>query len=73
MQGYSKNQAFIKDIIDSNLLDLAIGWIQNNLDPSDVFNEAELKHWANQNNSPEDIFTNTELVDWAESNGYYKE
>ena len=73
MPNYSKNQQFIRDTFDSNLLDIAIGWIQNNLDPSEVFNEDELKRWANQNNSPEDIFTDSELADWAESNGYTKE
>lgn len=40
---------FIGELIDDNLLEVAIDWIAANLSPEDVFGEAALADWATHN------------------------
>jgi hypothetical protein len=35
--------------LSNSALDLAIGWIQDNLDPDDVFDQKDLESWAEAN------------------------
>ena len=44
-----QDKAFRDTLIADDLLDTSIEWIQNNLDPDDVFNEAQLQDWALSN------------------------
>lgn len=76
----SQDRAFaeaMKDSIDeikmsSATLDTAIEWIQDNLNPDDVFSEKDILAYA-QNFDPEAVFNESTLSAWAESNGYIKE
>ena len=73
MTTVQQDEAFIKDIIDRYLLEKAIEWIQQNMNPEDVFTKQELIDWAKKNNDPEDVFDERALEIWAEDNGYSKE
>lgn len=44
-----ENDKFIKYIISNSLLDEALDWIANNLEPGEVFNEVQLSIWAKDN------------------------
>ena len=61
-------------------IDDLIDWIRDNLEPEEVFSEAQLESWAETNGrisvdnmDPEDVFGAIDLQDWAERNGYIKE
>lgn len=51
------NNLFAELVVSPNALDIAIEFINDNLDPGDVFDEKQLATWAEA---------------WAESNGYTK-
>lgn len=40
---------FIGEIVDSEVLEHAIGWIRRNLSPDDVFDDSQLEQWATSN------------------------
>ena len=46
----SDNKAFDLEVLPTNLLDSAIGFIQRNLDVTEVFPESDLIKWAEQHN-----------------------
>jgi hypothetical protein len=73
MASPNQNNDFIAGIMPSNLLDEAIGWIQSNLGPDDVFEDKDIREYVADNYAPADIFSKAELEDWAERNGYKKE
>jgi len=54
----TQNNDFIRNVIDGRLLEAAIEWISDNMEPEDVFGNARLEEWAKE---------------WAERNGYAKE
>lgn len=41
---------FLKEVIPSTLLELALDWITNNMEPEDVFDDDRLSDWALANN-----------------------
>jgi len=46
----TKNEReFASALLPASLLEAAVGWIQNNLAPEEVFNKQELVDWAQQN------------------------
>lgn len=47
------------------LTDTVVTWIQDNLNPEDVFDKYALKHWAVNNLNPEDIATTQELAEYV--------
>lgn len=49
-----------------------IQWVAQNLMPSEVFDDKELKEWA-RDQLPEDIFDKKDLIEWAQNNGIAKE
>lgn len=42
-------KAFAEALIPTNLLDDAVSWIQDNVDPVDVFTREQLSDWALNN------------------------
>lgn len=42
-------KSIVQDLIPDGLLQVAIDFIQRNLEPDDVFDEKELKNWAENN------------------------
>lgn len=51
-----QDRDFIEDVIDANtFLEKSIMWIQNNLNPADVFKEQTLREWALLNMKKEDF------------------
>lgn len=44
-----QDSEFVSAVISSSLLEDAIDWIQNNLNPEDVFDEKTLDTWADEN------------------------
>lgn len=50
MSSYTQDRDFISTVIGTDLLENAIEWIRKNMNPSDVFNESDLKNWAEDNN-----------------------
>lgn len=44
-----QDELFIKELIPDTLLELAIDWLQKNMEPEDVFTEAQLENWAKSN------------------------
>lgn len=49
MAGPRENKAFAKAIFPTWPLDDAIGWIQSNMEPEDVFDTKQLSQWAIDN------------------------
>lgn len=49
MSSYTQDKDFISSIIGTDLLENAIEWIRNNMNPEDVFTETDLKNWAENN------------------------
>ena len=49
--GFSQNlnNNFIDDVLQRDLLDVAVVWIGDNLAPDDVFSERILEEWAEDN------------------------
>ncbi len=43
------NARFLGELIVSYPLDVAIEWIERNLNPEDVFDESRLEDWAKEN------------------------
>jgi hypothetical protein len=44
-----QDREFLGTIINSTLLEEAIEWIANNMNPEDVFSESQLDEWAVDN------------------------
>ena len=42
----SEKSQFIESIVSSDLLDNAIEWIQNNMEPYEIFTDEQLGNWA---------------------------
>ncbi len=69
-----KNKQFIAELIPSDLLDIAIDWIVDNLPPDEVFDEDTLFEWCKSNaNHAEDVCPDILLHEWAMDNGYVEE
>lgn len=49
MAGYRENNDFVNAILPRYFLDDAIEWIQENMNPEDVFSDEKLKEWAENN------------------------
>jgi len=54
MPSVQQNNNFIQALLPQYPLDEAIDWIQNNLDPDDVFTEQQLRDWAEASGFVED-------------------
>lgn len=65
-----EDRNFLDEVVGSGLLESAIEWIGNNLEPDQVFSEKKLRDNVQGNNNPGDVFTDKELADWATSNGF---
>ena len=48
MSGFDEksNAKFILDVVNQDLLDVAVVWIGDNLEPEDVFSQRQLEDWA---------------------------
>lgn len=64
-----QNEQFKSHVFDQNLLDSSLEWIEDNLNPEDVFSDEQLINWAQQK-KPDDIFNTRELEEWALNNGF---
>lgn len=59
--------------VNGDSLELAIDWIQDHIEPNDVFEASELNKWVGKNAKPGDVFDDEDLEAWAEANGFVKE
>ena len=51
----SRNRDFVDSIIGRNyILDFAVDWIRNNLNPEDIFTVSQLEEWALSNGYEEE-------------------
>lgn len=46
----SQDRSFRDELIANDLLEQAIDWIKNNMEPEEVFTEQQLEKWAENNN-----------------------
>jgi hypothetical protein len=53
MTSHNEDQSFIHAVINPCLLEEALEWIKDNMEPADVFDEDELRSWA-ENKGMED-------------------
>ncbi len=68
------NEAFINDVIPSDLLETVINWIKENLKPGDVFKEFELFDWCKANcTDAAEVCPCDLLHDWAMDHDYVRE
>lgn len=65
-----EDRNFLDEVIGTGLLEKAIEWISQNLEPEQVFDETKLRSSVHGNSTPGDVFTEKELSEWAEQNGY---
>lgn len=66
-----QDRDFLEKIIGTQVLEDAIEWMKDNLEPSDIFDDKDLISYAS-GQKPEKVFTQSELEEWAEENGYVK-
>ncbi len=71
MPSSKQDQDFVTTVIGNRLLDESVSWIQDNLEPYEVFTHKQLIEYAT-GSKPEEVFGKSELENWAESNGYIK-
>jgi hypothetical protein len=45
----SQDRQFLTEVVGTRLLEEAIDWIKNNLEPEDVFSDEKLHQWATNN------------------------
>lgn len=64
-----ENEYFISDLIPTDLLDQAVAYIRDNVEPEDVYAEQTLFDWAGAGD-PEQVFTEKKLREWAFANGF---
>lgn len=69
----AQDEAFLKAVVPKALLEEAVSWIQDNLEPYEVFTEARLTEWASGALEPDDVFTTAQLRAWAVENGFAEE
>lgn len=69
----NKQKSDFADHMFSDSLEGTIDWINDNMDPDQVYGKDELKEWIQINKNPEDIFEEDQLTDWAKRNGYILE
>lgn len=50
----AEGKAFVEAVISTNLLDDAVSWLQDNVDPVDVFTHEQLSDWALENGFTEE-------------------
>jgi hypothetical protein len=65
-----QDRNFLDEVLGSGLLENAVEWIGQHLEPEQVFDEAKLRASVQGNSTPGDVFTEKELAEWAEQNGY---
>jgi len=53
--------------------DHIIQWVKDNLHPTDVFSDADLREAVRDDNDPEDVFPFSTLQDWALKAGFIQE
>ena len=46
----AQDRRFLDEIVGTGLLENAIEWIKDNLEPDEVFDEKDLDRWAQENN-----------------------
>jgi hypothetical protein len=64
------DEEFISEVIPSDLLESVIAWIQENMNPRDVFEEETIFDWCKENvTDVEDVCPERLLDLWAENNG----
>ena len=63
---------FLHDVVGTALLESSISWINDNLEPENVFDNNKLQNWAHDVGITE-VFTENELSDWALENGFTKD
>lgn len=68
---YRQKEDFAQKVFNESL-ENSIDWIQDNMQPNDVFEADELKTWVRENSQPGDVFREDELTAWAEANGFVK-
>ena len=70
MTTYAQDQEFIGAVLPLSLLDESIKWISDNLEPTDVFDEDELKVWIKEEYILGDLFSFDDLAVWALENSF---
>jgi hypothetical protein len=58
-----QEQDFMSTVLNGGLLENAIEWIGNNLNPEDVYSESDLKSWAKGSLDPNDVYTPRDMID----------
>ena len=54
MSTAQQDRNFISSVISNTLLEDSIEWIKENMNPEDVFSDAQLEAWAKENGFIED-------------------
>ena len=49
MTTVQQDRDFISDVINDELLEEVVSWIESNMDPEDVFSVSTLRQWAEDN------------------------
>ena len=63
----------LKEIgISDEILPTLLSWAENNLIPSQVFENGSILEWVKNNYEPEDVFDEKDLTAWAEENEFTK-
>lgn len=63
MASAKQENDFLSSVLNGSLLENAIEWIGNNLNPEEVYSESDLKSWANDNLEPDDIFSPRDMLE----------
>lgn len=76
MASAKENADFTSDMLPEYPLDHAIEWIQEHMDPEEVFSDDTLEDWAKNYGgdhlAPDEVFTDAALEAWATLHGWVK-
>lgn len=70
MPSAKQENDFLFSVLNGSLLENAVEWIGNNLNPEEVYNESDLKSWAKDNLDPEDIYSSSDVLESVRRVGF---
>ena len=66
----SKEKQFARDLFEDRLVEEIFEWIEENLDPDEVFDESVLTDYVRKHNMPSEVYDEEDLATWAKDSGW---
>jgi hypothetical protein len=70
MASAKQENDFMSTVLNGSLLENAVEWIGNNLNPEDVYSESDLRSWAKDNMEPGEIYSINDMLESVRDAGF---